>query len=68
MGHQPGKVVTHTYARTHTHTHTHTNTHTQEAPITIGVPSPSETARPAGFDHSACGFTPSVSTQFMGVA
>jgi len=33
----------------------------QGAPITIGVPTPSETARPAGLDRS-------VSTQFMGVA
>jgi len=31
-------------------------------------PFPSETARPAGLVRSACGLTPSVSTQVMGVA
>jgi len=43
----------------------------REHQLILVLPSPSpisETARPAGFDRSACGLAPSVSTQFIGVA
>jgi len=40
----------------------------QGAQLQLVSPSPSETARPAELDRSACGLAPSVSTQFTGVA